>query len=68
MADAPGQAVAELLTVDLDQDAPALVGVVEVAEHVQRLDEAAELDELSIDIPNWPGLLPHLEMLPSATV
>jgi hypothetical protein len=30
MADASSQAVAELLTVEMDQDAPALVGVVEV--------------------------------------
>ena len=45
VADAPGQAVPELLAVELGEDAAALLLAVDVAEHVQRLDDAAELGE-----------------------
>src|SRR4051794_24019335 len=45
VADAPGQAVPELLAVELGEDAASLVLAVDVAEHVQRLDDAAEFGE-----------------------
>jgi len=45
VADAAGQAMSELLAVELGQDAAALFLAVDVAKHVQRLHDAAEFGE-----------------------
>ena len=58
VANAPGQAVPELLAVELGEDAAPLLLTVNVAEHVQRLDDAAEFGERAGQ-RGWPVL--HLQ-------
>ena len=50
VADPPGEAVAEFLPVELDENAPAFLAIVDVVEHVERLDDTTKFGENTASI------------------
>ena len=45
VADAPGETVAIFLPIELNEDAPALLGIVDIVKHMDGLDDASEFGE-----------------------
>ena len=45
VADTPGETVAIFLPIDLNEDAPTLLGIVDIVEHMDGLDDASEFGE-----------------------
>ena len=56
--DPPGEAVAEFLPVELDEDAPALLAIVDVVEHMDRLDDTSKFGECTGE---WRRAFLHLK-------
>ena len=55
---APGEAVAVFLPIELDEDASALLGIVDIVEHMDRFDDASKFGESAGE---WCGAFLHLE-------
>ena len=58
VTDPPGEAVAEFLPVELAEDAPALLAIVEVVEHMDRLDDTSKFGECTGE---WRRAFLHLK-------
>ena len=55
---APGEAVAVFLPIELDEDAPALLGIVDIVGHMDRFDDASKFGESA---GKWCGPFLDLE-------
>ena len=51
MVDTPGEAVAVPLAVELHKVAPALLGIVDIVEHLDHLDDTSEFGECAGEVP-----------------
>ena len=58
VTDPPGEAVAEFQPVELDEDAPALLAIIDVVEHMARLDDTSEFGECTGE---WRRAFLHLK-------
>ena len=58
VADAPSEAVAVFLAIELNEDAPALVAIVDIVEHMDGLDDTTQFGERAGE---WRGALLHLK-------
>ena len=58
VTDPPGEAVAVFLPIELDEDASALLGIVDIVEHMDRFDDASKFGESAGE---WCGAFLDLE-------